>query len=45
MVCFEGNVADALALYEDINRSLVSGSSLSGQGRNTAGRKSSTAIP
>jgi hypothetical protein len=33
MVCFEGNVPDALALYDDIARSLTSGWALSGQSR------------
>jgi hypothetical protein len=33
MVCFEGNVPDALALYDDIARSLTADWALSGQSR------------
>jgi hypothetical protein len=33
MVCFEGNVVDALALYDDIARSITSDWALSGHNR------------
>ena len=33
MVCFEGNVPDALALYDDIAQSIASDWALSGQSR------------